>query len=408
MIRNEFLRFMQIIKDKDTSIGVHKLANLILEHLGDIQPLGTAQGRRIKKIVALTQSHWQTTSEEITITPNESNDIAKSIFRLKNMSVGPFRGFSRVESFDLDSLLVLIYGPNGTGKSSFCEALEYGLLGSVEEAASKRFSNQEGYLENAYVSRFEAPTITATYSDGEERLLSANEELFRFSFVEKNRIDNFSRIAAHAPVKQTALISTLFGLDSFNDFVRGFSSDIDERYLDVVGKKNLELQAKRKRLDVHFATIETESEVLDNITKAEAALASEFQKGISFSELVVSLGTPNSPGLIQELETALQQQQPHITNLTEKQLNDSIESVKSVIRRLDEKTKSLAKASLGLSFKQLYSAISELQGDRDEHCPACKTPLSQVENNPFELATEELAKLDHLSQLELEHDHLKT
>ncbi|MGF3860388.1 AAA family ATPase [Salmonella enterica] len=37
---------------------------------------------------------------------------------------------------------MLIYGPNGTGKSSFCEALEYTLLGNVAEAESKRFRNQ--------------------------------------------------------------------------------------------------------------------------------------------------------------------------------------------------------------------------------------------------------------------------
>ena len=77
------------------------------------------------------------------------------------MTVGPFRGFSKPEHFDLDSNLVLIYGPNGTGKSSFCEALEYCLLGNVEDAENKRFRNQVEYLKNAHVNRFLAPILQA-------------------------------------------------------------------------------------------------------------------------------------------------------------------------------------------------------------------------------------------------------
>jgi DNA sulfur modification protein DndD len=52
--------------------------------------------------------------------------------------------------------------------------------------------------------------------------------------VEKNRIDNFSRIAAQVPAKQTELISTLFGLESFTEFVRNFTVEIDEKYIDLL------------------------------------------------------------------------------------------------------------------------------------------------------------------------------
>jgi recombinational DNA repair ATPase RecF len=58
--------------------------------------------------------------------------------RLRNMTIGPFRGFRTPEPFDLQKRIILFYGPNGSGKTSFCEGLEYGLLGSVEEAETKR------------------------------------------------------------------------------------------------------------------------------------------------------------------------------------------------------------------------------------------------------------------------------
>ena len=54
---------------------------------------------------------------------------------------------------------ISLIGPNGTGKSSFCEALEFGLLGNVAEAESKRFRNQDDYLKNAHTNSFEAPVI---------------------------------------------------------------------------------------------------------------------------------------------------------------------------------------------------------------------------------------------------------
>ena len=49
------------------------------------------------------------------------------------------------------------------------------------------------------------------------------------------------------------------------------------------------------------------------------------------------------------------------------------------------------------------SALGEVSKDQ---CPACKTPLNQTYENPFELATRELAQLAHLSQLEQERDGL--
>ncbi|MCK5359260.1 MAG: AAA family ATPase [Gammaproteobacteria bacterium] len=198
MIRNEYLRFMQTLTDDTVPDGVRKIANLIQDHLETIQPLGTHQGQRIRRVVKLAKSEWKTLATEITVEIAVVDTDTTSITKLKSLNVGPFRGFARQENFDLDSQLVLIYGPNGTGKSSFCEALEYGLLGSVAEAESKRFIQQD-YLTNAHVSQFVAPEVEAFDANGEAVPITANESKYRFCFVEKNRIDNFSRIAAQLP-----------------------------------------------------------------------------------------------------------------------------------------------------------------------------------------------------------------
>ena len=138
MIRNEYVRFMQTLSAPSATDDVRKLANLFLDKLDIIQPLGTSQGQRVKKITQLAQVDWKTLPIDITVETASAIDNTPPISRLTNLSVGPFRGFAREEKFNLNSSLVLIYGPNGTGKSSFCEALEYGLLGNVSEAEAKR------------------------------------------------------------------------------------------------------------------------------------------------------------------------------------------------------------------------------------------------------------------------------
>jgi archaellum biogenesis ATPase FlaH len=129
MIRAEYLRFLQTLSDEATPEGTRKIANLVLQNLENIAPLTTYQGQRVKRIVSLAQASWDTENIKIQSLTESAVEPSTKLKKLKSMAVGPFRGFAREEIFDLASQLVLIYGPNGTGKSSFCEALEYSLLG---------------------------------------------------------------------------------------------------------------------------------------------------------------------------------------------------------------------------------------------------------------------------------------
>ncbi|HEX3047094.1 MAG TPA: ATP-binding protein, partial [Bacillota bacterium] len=257
MIQTEYLRFLQTLSTDNISGDVRKMANLVLQHLEILVPLSTAQGQRIKRMVKLAQANWVSICSDIQPIREQATEQTCPFTLLKSLSVGPFRGFAKQEDFDLASQLVLIYGPNGTGKSSFCEALEYSLLGNVAEAEIKRFRNQDDYLKNAHTNSFTPPILIGLNNQKNDIPVTANEVLFRFCFVEKNRIDNFSRIAAQAPAKQTELISTLFGLDAFSDFVRNFTDSMDNRYIDLEGAKAKELNEKRKMLAGYQQQLET-------------------------------------------------------------------------------------------------------------------------------------------------------
>ena len=60
--------------------------------------------------------------------------------RISKLTYSISGGFSDEQTFEFKNPYTFVYGPNGTGKSSLCEALEYGLLGSIHEAESKRIA----------------------------------------------------------------------------------------------------------------------------------------------------------------------------------------------------------------------------------------------------------------------------
>jgi len=403
MIRAEYLRFLQTLDAAAVPAGERKIANLVLKYLDELIPLSTAQGRRVNKMVLLAQENWNTISAEIQPALEQTTDQTVPITRLEHLSVGPFRGFSKQELFDLNSRLVLIYGPNGTGKSSFCEALEYGLLGSVAEAESKRFRNQRDYLENAHTNTFESPVLTGVDSQGQDVPVTADEVLYRFCFVEKNRIDSFSRIAAQTPARQTELISTLFGLEVFTEFVRNFTLEIDERYIDLKGKKNEELNQKRQTLAGSQQQLQTIPDELKKLAEEENKLASRYREGITFAQMVSELnGDDENSGLIKKFETDLQQPVATKSNVTLTGLQSLKESTETDLTELNTKKQALTDASQQVSFKQLYEAVTQVKTSSPEHCPACQTPLTQVVVNPYTHAGEELENLQHLGALQEE------
>ena len=407
MVRVEYSNFLQTLNN-NASVEIRKIANLVLENLDELIPLKTAQGQRIKKIASLAQLRWENIGSEISPLPATLGEQKTKIAKIKSLTVGPFRGFSKPEHFDLDSNLVLIYGPNGTGKSSFCEALEYCLLGNVEDAENKRFRNQVEYLKNAHVNRFLAPILQAEDSQNNILSVQPDEQIYRFCFVEKNRIDNFSRIAAQVPSKQTELISTLFGLESFTEFVKNFTPDMDGRYIDIIGEKSKELGEKRSQLLGSEQQIKIHTQLLSDIQSEEINLATRYKENISFDQMVIELnGNEAVPGRVQILETYLQSPLGTKSNLSQSVLNALKQKITELHSALIIEEGKLAQASHQVSFKQLYNAIIELQDGNPNQCPACQTPLGQTTVNPYIYARDELLKLQELAGIQNKIQYLQ-
>ncbi len=180
---------------RGASEDVRRFANIVLANFATLAASSLQHSQRSTVLAELARRMLPTTDQGPPA-PNPTVAVGAWVWRnLRHLTVGPFRGFRNAEPFDLQKRIVMFYGPNGSGKTSLCEALEFALLGAVDEGEMKRIA-ADRYLSNVHERRFTTPTLIASDQGNQPISVVADADTYRFCFVEKNRIDAFSRIAA--------------------------------------------------------------------------------------------------------------------------------------------------------------------------------------------------------------------
>lgn len=82
------------------------------------------------------------------------------------IAIEAFRGFNSRVEFDLDASVVIVSGPNGMGKTSLFDAIQWLLLGALPRVASARLRTTEEHIVNAYRVG-EKATVSARVRFGE-------------------------------------------------------------------------------------------------------------------------------------------------------------------------------------------------------------------------------------------------
>jgi energy-coupling factor transporter ATP-binding protein EcfA2 len=395
----EFKRFLTKSAPK-LSENEKKLANLILGKFDKIAEVGTAGGRRGRVLAKLIVDNGETASPELEIASDETNANESEIVRLTKVEVEHFRGFSDKHTFEFKNPYTFVYGPNGTGKSSLCEALEYGLLASIHEADSKRIPVSD-YIKNATSRKSVKPVLYGDTAKEKGIEVIADPRSFEFCFIEKNRIDGFARVAANTPSAQQARLAALFGLEEFNAFATQFNESLAP-YLDCVGKKGKDLADRAKGIAGHKATLEALPVKAKAAETRGVALLAKYPECKDIEEIKAVLTGPEGNGGKQKANNT---EIGHLQNLktaADPGTDGILADAEGLLRLIKEKAESeelLKQYKEQLSLRDLYGAILGNRERFGNECPACASELYRdgrltVPVDPYSNAEEKLKQFD--------------
>lgn len=120
-----------------------------------------------------------------------SSNGHRSHARLLSLTIENFRGVREPVTFDLDASVVLMWGPNGTGKTTFFDALLWLLQGSLPRLAAHTLRRNEDYVVNSY--RPSSPAVVTALANLNDQVF----EITRRGFAKENSLE----IRAIAPTE---------------------------------------------------------------------------------------------------------------------------------------------------------------------------------------------------------------
>lgn len=380
-----------------------RIANTVYTHFARIEETSSNRGERSRVLTPLLTANFLEIDPTLPSIAAGGGGKARSWVRLSELTVGPFRGFRLQETFDLKKRVTLVYGQNGTGKTSFCEAMEHAMLGVVEEAALKRIDH-DAYLRNVHEKRFVPPKLKARDAAGDDTPIQANPDAHRFCFIEKNRIEDFARMSAKTPAQRTELIARLFGMQGISDFIGNFNSDLNND-LTLNNLKGQRLAEKRQKLAADTALVANTANKLTELDQREEQIAAKLKKGATVSDLYAAIGKEGAPGRLQALDEVLSAPLTAENGSTLAGLKVAREAANAARDRIGRAEAALNVRRSDVNFKALYEALRGLESENLDHCPACMTPLEgavAVKENPYARARAGLAQLEALAGLERE------
>ncbi|WP_241357892.1 AAA family ATPase [Pseudomonas aeruginosa] len=403
---HDYQHFMQWLHRPDggTSEDVRRFARLVLDNFERVNSTSRNRSQRSVYLVELARAVLTTSDPTQPLLDAIAAGRGWNWQRLSHLSLGPFRGFRNAEAFDLSRRIVLFYGPNGSGKTSLCEALEFSLLGAVDEGAQKRI-DAALYLSNTHERRFSPPQLLALDSNNQQVVVRADADAYRFCFIEKNRIDSFSRIAAKPAGQKTELIAALFGMDDFNEFVAQFNESIDAQ-LSLHAVQGFELARRRQSIAHDTELLAREPADIAAFELAERQYAEAFQPGWTYPQLQQAVGSLETPGRLQALIEILNQPVPALYGIRHQDLLAAFRAADEAHTLVEELANQLASQQDGAAYEDLFTAVLELQPQSPNNCPACDTAivgLEHVHTDPFVKATQGLEQLQALTQLKQQH-----
>ncbi len=395
----QFLGFVNSLDANTLSVYEKKIINLLIRHFDNIKDKGTAQGQRSSYIYGIIEQHGETLPSEITILDAGSQEGTVEIKKLKSLELQHFRGFSEKKTFDLSKQYTFIYGPNGTGKSSMFEALEYSMLGYIQGAIDKTIEIKE-YIKNHFTDQQVDPILNGFKDGGSADVVTPNPK-YAFCFIEKSRIDQFARISANTEKAMEKQLAFLFGLDEFNKFANDFKQKAD-KYFHIDNVKEKDLAEKSIAITMKRNSITEEKAQIDShaITIQGIITANGYQTAKEFEQAYLK-AAEGQKTKAEEIQEKLKQSAPSLLKFkTVAEIQAQVDSIQETYNSLTATLENLAARKSEIQFKDLFQSALAVETPSLKACPLCETPISEVTIHPFENARAKLEKLQEVILME--------
>jgi DNA sulfur modification protein DndD len=394
-ISEEYLNFLKILwLGFDDLVSKSKIQRkiYILEQIEKYLIDDTFQ-KQVKEVVLPDQN-------EVAVSQNSQTPTIK----LKEIDLVNFRGFQanndgNGRKIDFNDKATLFFAPNGGGKTSLCEALEWTLTGDTSERAERQVEPIGSYFQNTDKNE---PNFNTTKLTLVGDTVAIPNPIFDRCFLEKNRIEKFAKLAIQPSSKLQEVLGELFGFSDVVDFFKEFGQDLSPTDNE---KNRAERENWRIWLDWNNKKTEQEKAV-EEAKKEEKNINDKLSKLIgdkNFDEKKTEL-EEDGKKLRAELEVI---EKDLSTEFSTKDFLKKIKIFNSKIAEWKKHDKNIADNAKKLDFESLFQSANIIfQEYEDNKCPLCDTPFEQrggifkhsgVVTDPRKKTEKELKKLKQLT-----------
>lgn len=352
---------------------------------------------------------------------------------IDRLRVEAFRGFRDTREFDLSAAAVIVTGPNGTGKTSFFDALQWGLLGTLERLESLRARRNVEHVVNQYrlgrkasvemdlslpsgrvtvrrtgdqagsTLELRRPGQTSLFGEEAEaelqRILLPNTELTLESALTTSGLmqqDVMRRVLEAKPADRYRQLSTVLGLGALEDFedaARSAAKQAAEREKNARGERTRladALKQAQDRLEAAQTRQATRPQVAA-VREDALGILSTTPRGVSLNRHELNLEGPDgvrlaatafghAAAIVESARTLTSQASQLRADLGEEPTNGQVTVLRERLAQA-EAAREAAEASRAAVQEQLSAArrtaaeVAQLAALAvpllSDHCPVC-------------------------------------
>lgn len=321
----------------------------------------------------------------------------KKDLRINSVQIKNFKGFGQISDedrgvlFEFNKYKNILFAPNGGGKTSFCEALEYALTNNIKECVRRNIPLKR------YISRDNKnPKIEIKFNKRDictDNFTREDHAFFEQCFIERNRLNEFAFLGSKdTKTNERDIMAIILGLNELeeliNSFVQPKQFNLDEYKKFQINNRISELEAKKINLQKQIELFNDKIKKLFN--------QYDIQSIDQISELIISKE--------RELEILNKEINSYSEGLKEQNFEKLVSKLKEKISHFEMLQKQIEKDIVSLNLEEFYNALLKIESG--DFCPACNTPLSQTVNDPFLKARKELENLKSIREAKLKMNSL--